>query len=489
MEASKAPLAVVRPTAALEDLLAGRQPDPLAPPRTDRGLRWLLALADVGAWSVALLLTLTLFGDGSVAGRGGVALAVLPPAILLFKLYGLYDRDVRRINHTTVDDIPWLFHAVLTGSLLLWAGSLLAPVQRLRLPEIVVFAGTLMASAITGRVAARTLWLSRSCAEKALLVGGGEMASILAGKLQAHPEYGIEVAGAIVPSRAQVGKATVPVLGTLDELGEVVERVRAARVIVVAPGDLAEETLAELLARCRARSLKISVVPALSDLLGTAVEVDDVEGITVLGLNPPWLPRSSRALKRMLDIVLAAGLLLALAPLLIAIAVAIKCESRGPVFFRQPRIGRSGRPFRLLKFRTMVADAEQQREALLERSSDPHWLKLDHDPRITPLGRKLRRLSLDEVPQLWNVLRGEMSMVGPRPLIAAEDARVAGWARQRLGLTPGLTGYWQVSGRTRISFEEMVRLDYLYVMNWSLWGDVRLMLKTLPIVLSGRGAN
>ena len=175
--------------------------------------------------------------------------------------------------------------------------------------------------------------------------------------------------------------------------------------------------------------------------------------------------------------------------MLVLIAIAIKLDSRGTVFFTQQRVGKAGRRFRLFKFRTMVADAEQLRSALLGQSTDPNWLKLDRDPRITRLGRRLRRLSLDELPQLWNVLRGEMSMVGPRPLIPAEDERVQGWARGRLDLTPGITGYWQVLGRTRIPFEEMVKLDYLYVMNWSLWEDVRLMLRTLPAVLGGRGAN
>ncbi|HEY4811556.1 MAG TPA: sugar transferase, partial [Solirubrobacteraceae bacterium] len=227
----------------------------------------------------------------------------------------------------------------------------------------------------------------------------------------------------------------------------------------------------------------------LADVLGPAVEIDDVEGVTVLGVNPPWLPRSSRAIKRGMDLLIAAPLLIFLAPLLGLLAVAIKLDSHGPVFFAQERVGRGGRHFRLFKLRTMVADAEQRRAELLAASTDPGWLKVEHDPRVTRMGRWLRRLSLDELPQLWNVVRGEMSVVGPRPLIPSEDDHVHGWARGRLDLTPGITGYWQVLGRTRIPFEEMVKLDYLYVMNWSLWEDVRLMLRTLPVVLGGRGAN
>jgi exopolysaccharide biosynthesis polyprenyl glycosylphosphotransferase len=259
--------------------------------------------------------------------------------------------------------------------------------------------------------------------------------------------------------------------------------------VVFSPRDIDDQELEELLRTCQRLSLKVTLLPTLSDVLGPAVEVDDVEGVTVLGINPPWLPRSSMMLKRAVDLLIAATLLVLTLPLLVLVALAIKLDSRGSVFFAQERVGRGGRRFRLYKFRSMVSDAEQLRAELLESSTDPNWLKLDRDPRVTSVGRHLRRLSLDELPQLWNVVRGEMSMVGPRPLIPAEDERVQGWARGRLDLTPGITGYWQVLGRTRIPFEEMVKLDYLYVMNWSLWEDVRLMLRTLPVVLGGRGAN
>jgi lipopolysaccharide/colanic/teichoic acid biosynthesis glycosyltransferase len=231
------------------------------------------------------------------------------------------------------------------------------------------------------------------------------------------------------------------------------------------------------------------MLPRLADLLGPAVEIDDVEGVTVLGVNPPWLPRSSRMVKRGMDLLIATACMIVVGPLLALLALAIKLDSRGPVLFAQERVGRGGRRFRLFKLRTMTVDAEQRRADLVAQSSDPDWLKLDHDPRITRIGRWLRRLSLDELPQLWNVVRGEMSLVGPRPLIPAEDEHVQAWARGRLDLTPGITGYWQVLGRTRIPFEEMVKLDYLYVMNWSLWQDIRLMLRTLPVVIGGRGAN
>jgi exopolysaccharide biosynthesis polyprenyl glycosylphosphotransferase len=259
--------------------------------------------------------------------------------------------------------------------------------------------------------------------------------------------------------------------------------------VVVADAEVQGEQLLELLRDCRTTGTKVSLLPATSSVLGPAVEVDDVQGVTVLGINPPVLSRSSRWAKRGLDILGSGIALIVLAPLLAALAALVRLDSSGPSLFRQERIGQAGRRFRLLKYRTMEHDAEARRAELVAQSKDPGWLHLDHDPRITRLGHFLRRTSLDELPQLWNVLLGDMSLVGPRPLIPEEDSRVDDWARGRLDLTPGITGLWQVLGRTSIPFEEMVKLDYLYVTNWSLWGDVRLVLRTLPAVLRRQGAN
>jgi lipopolysaccharide/colanic/teichoic acid biosynthesis glycosyltransferase len=190
-----------------------------------------------------------------------------------------------------------------------------------------------------------------------------------------------------------------------------------------------------------------------------------------------------------MDIVGALLVALLTSPILLLAAIAVKLDSPGPVLFRQDRVGRRGKPFRLTKFRSMVVDAEASRATLLTDSRQEGWLDLEHDPRVTRVGRFLRHTSLDELPQLWNVLRGDMSLVGPRPLIAEEDQNVSGWARHRLNLTPGMTGLWQVMGRTNIPFEQMVMLDYLYVANWSLWADIKLILQTVPVLFTRRGAN
>jgi lipopolysaccharide/colanic/teichoic acid biosynthesis glycosyltransferase len=186
--------------------------------------------------------------------------------------------------------------------------------------------------------------------------------------------------------------------------------------------------------------------------------------------------------------VIVAGIgLIVLSPLMAISAIAIKFDSSGPLFFRQTRIGKNGKAFKMVKFRTMEVDAEQRRAELLALNEVPGLFKVSNDPRITWVGRLLRRMSLDELPRLWNVLTGEMSLVGPRPLITEEDQRIEGWDRWRLYLTPGITGPWQVLGAGRIPLAEMVKLDYLYVATWSLWGDIKILLRTVGLVLRRQG--
>lgn len=452
-------------------------------------LRRLLGAGDAISVLVALVLAVMVDDNFHVSAERVLwGLVAIPVMTVLFKLYGLYDRDVKRISHSTVDDVPWLLHAVAVGTLLLWLYSRSTGMGKLGFDGVVVFASAAAGIATCVRICVRAAAQRVIGPERALLVGGGAMAQALITKLVAHPEYMVEVIGTVGNQRSDMALRDIPSLGPLDQLEQTASSVGATRV-VLADESLDDGELEMLLRRCRALELKVSILPKLSDVLGPGLETDDVEGVTVLGLNPPWLPRSSRAIKRVVDLAVASGLLVLFAPVLAVLALAIKLDSRGPVLFTQERVGRKGRTFRLLKLRTMTTDAEARREELLGLSADPNWLKVENDPRVTVVGGWLRRLSLDELPQLWNVVRGEMSMVGPRPLVPHEDERVEDWARRRLELTPGITGYWQVLGRTRIPFEEMVKLDYLYVMNWSLWEDIRLMLRTLPVILSGKGAN
>jgi lipopolysaccharide/colanic/teichoic acid biosynthesis glycosyltransferase len=221
-------------------------------------------------------------------------------------------------------------------------------------------------------------------------------------------------------------------------------------------------------------------LPQIFGVVGSAASIDDLEGMTMLGVPCFGLPRFSRRLKRALDLIGSTGGLLLISPVLAAIAAAIRIDSNGPIFFRQTRVGRDGRPFSIFKFRSMVADADQRKDALRSEGG-PHGdglFKIHGDPRITRVGSFLRKSSLDELPQLFNVLRGEMSLVGPRPLVVDEDCQIMGLHRSRLYLMPGMTGPWQLL-RARVPLQEMVEIDYLYVTNWSLWQDFKIMLRTV----------
>jgi exopolysaccharide biosynthesis polyprenyl glycosylphosphotransferase len=228
------------------------------------------------------------------------------------------------------------------------------------------------------------------------------------------------------------------------------------------------------------------------EVIGSRTVMHDISGIPLVSVKPPRLSPAARLVKRSTDLVIGGTALIVLSPFLVIAAARIRLESPGPVFFRQERMGAGGRTFRIFKFRSMYLDADERKAEIAELNmhgeDGPKMFKIVGDPRITPFGRFLRRWSLDELPQLFNVMKGEMSLVGPRPLILAEDENILGHHRRRLNITPGVTGLWQVLGRSDIPFAEMVGLDYLYMTNWSLWGDMKLLARTVPAVLSRRGA-
>src|SRR5262249_25001032 len=263
------------------------------------------------------------------------------------------------------------------------------------------------------------------------------------------------------------------------------------RVAIAFSTDSHEQTLG-VIRSMQGSDVQIDIVPRMFEVLGTNAQLHTLEGIPLVGLPSTRLSSSSRFLKRSFDVFAAAIGLAVLSPVFVAVAVLIKLDSRGPVFFRQVRMGAAGRTFRVFKFRTMVSDAEAQKADLahlnMHNGSDARMFKVPDDPRVTRVGRFLRRWRIDELTQLLNVITGDMSIVGPRPLILDEDQYVLSWARRRLDLKPGITGLWQVLGASDIPFEEMTKLDYLYVTNWSLREDVRLILLTLPALTRARAA-
>jgi exopolysaccharide biosynthesis polyprenyl glycosylphosphotransferase len=292
------------------------------------------------------------------------------------------------------------------------------------------------------------------------------------------------------PKERRDGLAHLAILGSTDRLAAIIRLLDVERVIIAFSNESHESTL-ELIRSLKDMDVQIDIVPRLFELVGPGVAIHSIEGVPLVSLPALRLSRSSHLLKRVTDVVLTVVGLVALAPAFAVIAVAIKLDSRGPIFFRQTRMGCGDRTFRIFKFRSMVADADQLKDDVahlnkhLAPGGDPRMFKIEDDPRLTRVGRILRRFSLDELPQLLNVVVGHMSLVGPRPLILDEDKYVDAWARRRLDLRPGITGMWQVLGRDDIGFDEMVKFDYLYVTNWSIGADLRLLLRTFPMLVRG----
>jgi exopolysaccharide biosynthesis polyprenyl glycosylphosphotransferase len=327
---------------------------------------------------------------------------------------------------------------------------------------------------------------SGAAAHRVLVVGDGPSREALERRLHSAPHSGLQVVGACVPvTTDRAGRPSV------EHIREIVRRVSADTVAVSHCADLDPDVLRQLAWSLEGMGAGLLVAPALIDVAGPRVSIRPVSGLPLLQIAEPGFTGARRVVKRLLDVALAGAGLLLVSPLLLIIALAVRVSSRGPVLFRQVRIGRHGRQFVMYKFRSMQADAERRLPELaaLNDHGDGVLFKMRQDPRITPVGRYLRRFSLDELPQLANVLIGQMSMVGPRPPLPAEVARYEPDTHRRLLVRPGVTGLWQVSGRSDLSWEEAVRLDLYYVENWSVALDTEIIWKTAGAVLHGSGAR
>jgi exopolysaccharide biosynthesis polyprenyl glycosylphosphotransferase len=435
------------------------------------------SLAAADALAAALVL------GGVIQWSGGSPLWALPLAVPVIlatnKVAGLYDRDDLLLNKTTLDEAPQLLQICGLFALVVWL--LYEPVTPyvlgswqvvcLWLGSVTLILGARM---LARRVARRFVGLQRC-----LVVGDPQVVGTLAHKLRTS-DVDAEVA-AVLPVRSG---------GPTGDLTSAVRTaVRRGQIdrVIVAPRSTDAAEMLEVIRVAKLEGVRVTVLPRLFEVVGSSVEFDQVDGLTMLGVRRFGLTRSSRLIKRAFDLVGSTLLLAAAAPAMAVIAIAIRLDTPGPVFFRQLRVGRDGGYFEMLKFRSMVADADRRKAELRHLNETEGLFKIAADPRITRAGRVLRRTSLDELPQLFNVWRGEMSLVGPRPLVLDEDAQVQGLDRARLHLTPGMTGPWQVLGSTRVPMREMVVIDYLYAANWSLWEDMKILLRTIPHMLSGRG--
>jgi len=481
-----------------------------------RGRGWLvrrsLMAADVVGLSLAFALAIAIFrfrvGATDPVGRNleiPLFLATLPGWLLLARLHGLYDRDEERASHSTLDDLVGVFQLVTIGTFLFFAGSWVTGLAMPYPPKLLTFWVFAIALVAFARVGARAFARTRAAyVQNALIVGTDQVGLLVARKILEHPEFGVNVVG-FVDSGSERGAAVVgglTVLGSPEELTEIVGAQDVERV-VVAFNDRPVEEAIDLVRVAKDLRLQIDIVPRLFAAVDPRSQIHTLEGFPLIGVPPARLWRSSLSAKRTLDVVLSGIGLLVLAPVFAAIALRIKLESSGPVFYRHERVGMHGRPFHLFKFRTMYlehcvgeayggAAAVGELQRLLQdpaaREEFERTQKLVNDPRVTGFGRFLRRRSLDELPQLLNVLRGDMSLVGPRPVTEAELDRYFNQVVTLLSFRPGVTGYWQINGRSRTVYEERVRLDIAYVRGWSLALDFAILGKTLWALGKGDGA-
>jgi exopolysaccharide biosynthesis polyprenyl glycosylphosphotransferase len=463
------------PDAIVEGPL-GRQ----AVERRDRTYRRMLMSADLVGAALALIVCLTILGDDELRAA---SLLGLPLLIAVSKVHGLYDRDELLIHKTTIDEAPQIFQLATLYTLLFWLlhGALIQ--GRLGEMQVVALWVSLFGFTLLARQISRHIALKTTSTERCLFIGDARSYDRLQAKL-GDARTNAELVGRMSLQRvARKGERTTGE----QELGELLAWTDVHR-IIIEPQTLPPEEMLDFVRAAKSLGVRVSLLPRVLDVVGTSVVFDNLNGVTVLGVRRFGLTRSSRLFKRLFDLAGAGAGLLAAAPLLAIIAVAIKLDSRGPVLFRQTRVGRDGRHFRICKFRTMGTDAEQRKEELRTANEAQGGLfKIEEDPRVTRVGRLLRKTSLDELPQLLNVVSGDMSLVGPRPLVVDEDEQIKGWDRRRLQLTPGMTGPWQILGSSRVPLAEMVKLDYLYVAGWSLWEDLKIMLRTLPYMLARRG--
>jgi exopolysaccharide biosynthesis polyprenyl glycosylphosphotransferase len=431
----------------------------------------MLAFADLVSALVAGAVATSSVGDAAWAGL------FAPLWLVVAKLLGLYDRDHRSIRHLTIDELPGITAWSISGVLILVLFLPLTPAGSLSAEAAIVASLVAAASDVFLRGAARWLWRRTTPPERTLVIGDGEPAAAIHRRAGLFADIHLEL---MAPRPLPTGALES---GELGRLTDGVDR------IIVASSHVDPGRVAELSGACRRDQVKLSVISPLRGRSLPALRLSKVADLPVFEFNT-WDPsRSTMLLKRGFDLVISAFGLLVTAPLFPLMALAIRLDSRGPAIFGQMRAGVGGEPFRLYKFRTMRVDAEERLSSVVDLDQlEQPMFKLNGDPRVTRVGRVLRRMSLDELPQLYNVLRGDMSIVGPRPEQIELVQRYRPEHRFRLAVKPGLTGPMQVYGRGELTFEERLAVELDYVENLSLAHDLKILGVTIPVVLRGRGA-
>nr|HID14458.1 undecaprenyl-phosphate glucose phosphotransferase [Anaerolineae bacterium] len=411
--------------------------------------------------------------------------------LLTFRMDRVYQRWR---GHAWLDQVYRIINATAKSVVVMLAITfVLQPLQysRLLLVEAGIIAIILLAlsrtaqNGIVGWLRARGVGVDR-----VIIVGAGEVGRTVMRTIVARPELGYQIVGFIDdnPAKGSTDIGRFKALGPLNNLPRLIEEEAVDEVIITLPW-MYHRKIMSIVRECERRQVSARIVPDLFQMSLSQVDVDDLGGVPLIGVREVGFGRGALLVKRVIDVIGATIVLVLGAPLLALIALAIRLDSSGPIVFRQTRVGAGGKTFEMYKFRSMRKGAEEELERLRElNEADGPIFKIRDDPRLTRVGKLLRRFSLDELPQLWNVLRGEMSLVGPRPPLPVEVSRYMEWHKRRLEVRPGMTGLWQVSGRSLLSFDEMALLDIYYIENWSLWLDFKILLRTIPRVLFGDGA-
>ena len=482
-------------------------PESRSAPRTRRRghrgwlVRRMLAAADVTALLLAFAITELAFGQSqrpnsiSIGVQIVVFLVTLPVWIVAAHIYGLYDHDDERAYHSTVDEFVSVFHLVTVGIFsfvaLSWVTGMTDPRQK-KLGAFWLLAILLITVMRVGaRALARRLPLY---VQNTIVVGAGTVGQIIGRKVFQHPEYGMNLLGFVDsdPRQQRHDLKQLRLLGSPSDLPRLVTELEVDRVILAFSNDRHDEAL-ESIRLLRELDVQIDVVPRLYEALGDQVVFHSVEGLPLLGLPPVGMRRVSRLIKRGIDLAGAGALLILVAPLFVLVPIAIRLDSRGPVFFRQRRLTMGMREFTVLKFRTMVADADdaphrEYIDKLMSRDAAPEdgsLYKLARPKDVTRVGALLRKTSLDELPQLLNVLRGDMSLVGPRPCIPYETTYFKPHHFERFRVPAGVTGLWQVAARAHTTFGDALDLDVAYARSWSIGLDLRLLARTPLVIFRG----
>ena len=427
--------------------------------------------------------------------HGGILLFMLftPYWLAVLWAFGLYREPGRSVGGRNLSESLGGLTALTAAAWAMLVGMVFVAGSLAPVPTLIAFWALAVVLVPAARWLCRiTVWSSAAFQERVLIIGAGEVGHTLAAKIGKHSEYRMHLVGFLDDGEARPkgnGGAHLRILGSLADLPRVVADKRVDRVIV-AFSKARHNDFLRVVRACADSGVRVNIVPRLFEVVSSRAVVDDVEGIPLLDVAHVELSRFNMAVKRGFDLVAGGLLCVVILPVLAVLSVVVKLDSRGPVFYRQERMGRGGKTFMILKLRSMCVGAERQRVALADENDCDGGpiFKMYEDPRVTRSGHWLRRWSLDELPQILNVMKGDMSLVGPRPLWVEEARQCRGWTQKRLDITPGITGLWQVLGRSDIPFEEMVKLDYMYVTGWSLSWDVKLLLQTAPAVLQKRGA-